>query len=176
MFGHQKPDRPGAGIPAPASALVPEHPTADNNARVGVERVKATGEGAAGQRRRRPRWSASLAAVVAVGAVLAGGDASWVWAESAGAGEPGGGAEQSTEAVREVVDRLRLVIIAIASALGTLFLTIGGLRWMIAGGDPGQVDSAKRSLTGAAIGYGIAILATVLMTILDFVVSGGGGQ
>lgn len=114
-----------------------------------------------------------LAAAVAVWVVWSGDGASGAWAQTA---DGAGGAEASTSDVREVVDRLRMVIIALASAIGTLFLTIAGLRWMLAGGDPGQVDGAKRALTGAAIGYGIAVLATVLMAILDYVVTGTAGD
>ncbi|MCY9787122.1 pilin [Nocardiopsis sp. EMB25] len=110
-----------------------------------------------------------------------GEDASWVWAsetntESEGEGEATG-AGQSTAQLRQVVDRVRLVLIALASALGTLFLSIAGVRWLVANGDPGQIDGAKRALSGAAIGYGIAVLATVLMDVLKWVVAvGGGGQ
>ena len=89
-----------------------------------------------------------------------------------GSAEAQGGAADSTADIREVIERLRNVIVALASAVGTLLLTIAGLRWMLAGGDPSQIDAAKRALTGAALGYGIAILATVIMAILDYVVSG----
>ncbi|WP_262391613.1 hypothetical protein [Nocardiopsis sp. CNR-923] len=46
---------------------------------------------------------------------------------------------------------------------------------LVANGEPGQIDGAKRALSGAAIGYGIAVLATVLMDVLDWIVSVGGG-
>ncbi|WP_245928883.1 hypothetical protein [Murinocardiopsis flavida] len=77
-----------------------------------------------------------------------------------------------TEELVAVVNRIRTVIVSLAAALATLLLTIGGLRWLLAGGDPGEIDKARRALMGAAIGYGIAILATVLMTILDYIVGG----
>jgi hypothetical protein len=109
------------------------------------------------------------AVMLAVWWVTAADDASWVWAETTEAES----AEESTADLRRVVDRIRLVIIALASALGTLFLTIAGVRWLAANGEPGQIDGAKRALSGAAIGYGIAVLATVLMDILDWIVSVG---
>ncbi|WP_411577452.1 hypothetical protein [Streptomyces sp. Je 1-4] len=50
----------------------------------------------------------------------------------------------------------------------------------MAGGDPGEVESAKRALKAAAIGYGLAILAPVLVTVLQSIVGagtdGGGGK
>jgi hypothetical protein len=115
------------------------------------------------------RWQVVAVVAVAVWWVAAADDASWVWAETAEAES----AEESTADLRRVVDRIRLVIIALASALGTLFLTIAGVRWLAANGEPGQIDGAKRALSGAAIGYGIAVLATVLMDILDWIVSVG---
>ena len=64
-----------------------------------------------------------------------------------------------------------MFIMVLATALGTLFLTIAGVRWLVAGGEPGAIDGAKRALTGVAIGYGIAVLATVLMGILEWILA-----
>jgi Type IV secretion system pilin len=50
-------------------------------------------------------------------------------------------------------------IIGILVGLATLFLTIGGVRYLMAGRDPGEVGKAKTALKSAAIGYGLAILA-----------------
>ncbi|MFL1375779.1 hypothetical protein [Nocardiopsis protaetiae] len=122
---------------------------------------------------RSPVWTAGwgLALVGTVG-VLVAADASWVWAESRE------GAEQEAAALLQIVDRVQLILIVLGTALGTLFLTIAGVRWMVAGGEPGSIDSAKRALTGTAIGYGIAVLAGTLMQILDWVLAtqAGGGQ
>ncbi len=118
------------------------------------------------------RWAVVL--LTAVGAavwwVVLGDEAAWAWAEEATAES----AEETTSELRQVVNRIRLVIIALASALGTLFLTIAAVRWLAANGEPGQIDGAKRALTGTAVGYGIAVLATVLMDIVEWVVSVGG--
>lgn len=81
--------------------------------------------------------------------------------------------------VPEVIRNLRNWIVGILAGLATLFLTFGGLRYLMAGGDPGEVESAKRALKAAAIGYGLAILAPVIVTILQGIVGagdGGGGQ
>nr|WP_246425346.1 hypothetical protein [Streptomonospora nanhaiensis] len=88
------------------------------------------------------------------------------WADSGPAG---------TQELVEVVERIRTVIVSLLAALATLLLTVGGLRWLLAGGDSGEVDRARRSLMGAAIGYGIAILATVLLDILQYIVGDAGG-
>ncbi|WP_245239539.1 pilin [Streptomyces sp. MZ04] len=79
--------------------------------------------------------------------------------------------------IPQVIENLRNWIVGILAGLATLFLTFGGLRYLMAGGDPGEVEAAKRALKAAAIGYGLAILAPVLVTILKGIVgAGGGGQ
>jgi len=48
-----------------------------------------------------------------------------------------------------VIDSLRLWVVGFAGGTGTLFLTIGGVRYMTAGGDPVQVERAKTALRSA---------------------------
>ena len=69
-----------------------------------------------------------------------------------------------------VIDNLRNWLVGLLAATATLFLTIGGLRYIFAGGDPGQVERAKASLRSAAIGYALAALAPVMVSILKSVV------
>ncbi|MFE9559324.1 pilin [Streptomyces sp. NPDC006703] len=74
-----------------------------------------------------------------------------------------------------VINNLRNWIVGLLAGLATLFLTFGGLRYLMAGGDPGEVEAAKRALKAAAIGYGLAILAPVLVTVLQGIVGAGSG-
>ncbi|WP_413470716.1 pilin [Streptomyces sp. C8S0] len=53
-----------------------------------------------------------------------------------------------------VITNLRNWIIGILAGAATLFMTFGGLRYLMAGGDPGEVEASKRALKAAAIGYG----------------------
>ncbi|MBR8741444.1 hypothetical protein DSY14_06850 [Nocardiopsis sp. MG754419] len=113
--------------------------------------------------------------VATVWCMVTADDASWVWATTTegdveGPVEP---AEATAAPLVAVVNRVYLVIMVLATALGTLFLTIAGVRWLVAGGEPGAIDGAKRALTGVAIGYGIAVLATVLMSILEWILAAG---
>ena len=71
-----------------------------------------------------------------------------------------------------VINNITKWLVGILVALATLFLTIGGLRYLIAGGDPGEVGKAKDTLKYAAIGYGVAVLAPVLVGILKGFVGG----
>jgi hypothetical protein len=69
-----------------------------------------------------------------------------------------------------VIDNLRNVIVGLLVALATLFLTVGGARYILAGGDPGEVEAAKKTLRYAALGYGIAVMAPLLVTVLKGIV------
>ena len=69
-----------------------------------------------------------------------------------------------------VIDRLRNLLVGLLAGLATLFLTVGGVRYLFAGGDPGQVEKAKITLKSAAIGYALAALATPLVGLLKYVV------
>jgi hypothetical protein len=79
-------------------------------------------------------------------------------------------AQPADPTLEQVIDRLRAVLVGLLVGLATLFLTVGGLRYLFAGGDPGQVEKAKVTLRSAAIGYGLAALAPVLVRLLRFVV------
>ena len=71
-----------------------------------------------------------------------------------------------------VISSLTNWIVGILAGVATLFLTIGGLRYLTAGGDPGQVERAKTALKSAAIGYALAILAPLIVSILASVIGG----
>jgi Type IV secretion system pilin len=74
--------------------------------------------------------------------------------------------------VSQVITNITVWIVGILAGLATLFLTLGGLRYLMAGGDPAQVEKAKIALRSAAIGYGLAILAPVIVTILKSLAGG----
>ena len=79
-------------------------------------------------------------------------------------------AQAADPTLEQVIDRLRMVLVGLLVGLATLFLTVGGLRYLFAGGDPGQVEKAKVTLRSAAIGYGLAALAPALVRLLRYVV------
>lgn len=111
------------------------------------------------------RTIARCAGVVACAALLL------VVAQLAAAGPAAAaGVVAAPASLTEVIDNLRNWIVGLLVALATLFLTIGGLRYLLAGGDPGEVQKAKNTLKSAALGYALAALAPLLMTILKGVV------
>jgi hypothetical protein len=74
--------------------------------------------------------------------------------------------------IGQVISNATAWIVGILAAVATLFLTVGGLRYLMAGGDPAEVERAKTALKSAAIGYGLAILAPVIVTVLKSLVGG----
>lgn len=65
-----------------------------------------------------------------------------------------------------VIGNMTTWITGILAAVATLFLTIGGARYLMAGDDPSEVERAKGALKSAGIGYALALLAPVILTIL----------
>jgi hypothetical protein len=76
----------------------------------------------------------------------------------------------AADQISQVLNNTTLWIIGILAGLATLMLTLGGVRYLLANGDPAQVEQAKTALKSAAIGYGLAILAPVIVTVLKSLV------
>lgn len=93
-----------------------------------------------------------IAVVTAAAAVLAG-----AWA----------GPAYAVNSLPEVIEGITSWVVGILALVATLFLTIGGLRYLAAGGDPGEIERAKTALKSAAVGYALAVLAPVLLDILQ---------
>lgn len=131
--------------------------------------LRRRGRHRAGRRPDRPRrWRPphrnvpSLAGLVAVAGLAMVAVLGWEtvgWAQDAPT-EPG------VSSIPEVVNRMRIWLVGILVAVSTLFLTVGGFRYLWANGDPGEIDKAKTALRNAAIGYALAILAPLFVTIV----------
>ena len=78
----------------------------------------------------------------------------------------------AADSISQVLNNTTLWIVGILAGLATLFLTLGGVRYLMANGDPAEVEKAKTALKSAAIGYGLAILAPVIVTVLKSLVGG----
>jgi succinate dehydrogenase/fumarate reductase cytochrome b subunit len=70
------------------------------------------------------------------------------------------------ETLDQVLNNIRNWIVGIIAIIATTFVTIGGLRYLAANGDPGEVEKAKAAFRNAAIGFGLAALAPVVVGIL----------
>ncbi|MEV0157578.1 pilin [Micromonospora sp. NPDC050686] len=113
---------------------------------------------------RTARWAGRAAAVT--GAVML--SLSVPAAAHADAGVPA----LAVNSLPVVIANLQSWLIGILAALATLFLVLAGVYWATAGGDPAQVDKAKGALKNALVGYGLAVLAPVLLDIVQGIVGG----
>ncbi|MEO3874186.1 pilin [Nonomuraea sp. B12E4] len=153
-------DSKGGGDTIPGSARIsPNHPSVVGRARR---------RHAARQRRVRKRYvralAASLVAAAAIAVLLVA-----VVATKALAAYPVAAAPAD---LNTVFNNLRNWLIGMLATLATLMLTIGGLRYLIAGGDPGEVQKAKGALKAAAFGYALAVLAPLFLSVLKRIVGG----
>ncbi len=64
--------------------------------------------------------------------------------------------------VKKVVGAL----LAVVFILGVIFLIIGAIAYITAGGDPAKVENARNLMLYAVIGMGIAVLAWAFMTFI----------
>ena len=82
-----------------------------------------------------------------------------------GAAEPG---QKNVEpySLDKVVENLGTWVTGLLFAVSTLFIVIGGARYVLSGGDPGQVEKAKLAIRGSLVGYAVAILAPVILGVL----------
>ena len=72
--------------------------------------------------------------------------------------------------VGAILTNIRNWIMGILAGLATVFLTIGGVRYLMASGDPGEVEKAKTAFRSAGYGYALAALAPLVVQILKGIV------
>lgn len=72
--------------------------------------------------------------------------------------------------IEEVLTNIRNWIMGIIALVATVFLTIGGVRYVLASGDPGEVGKAKEAFKNAGFGYVLAALAPLVVQILRGIV------
>ena len=73
--------------------------------------------------------------------------------------------------ITSVIESIRNWVAGILAALATLFLTIGGVRYLIANGNPRAMEEGKAAIRSALIGYALAALAPMFVDILRRVIS-----
>lgn len=100
--------------------------------------------------------------VVAAAAVL-------LWAAT---GAPAAAQAPQPASFEQVIENLRVWIMGIIAAVATLFLVIGGLRYITAAGDPSEIERAKGNLKSALMGYALAVLAPLLLGVLQNILGG----
>jgi hypothetical protein len=76
------------------------------------------------------------------------------------------------QSVDQVLSNIRTWIMGILAGVALVFLTIGGLRYLMASNDPGEIEKAKGAFKAAGIGFGLAALAPLVVEILKTIVGG----
>jgi Type IV secretion system pilin len=79
-------------------------------------------------------------------------------------------AADAATSLGQVVENIRLWMIGLLVGVATLLLTVAGVRYLLSGGDPGQIERAKTALKAALCGYALAALAPVLVAVLQHIV------
>jgi hypothetical protein len=74
--------------------------------------------------------------------------------------------DPATARLETILGNATAWLVGILAALATLFLTIGGIRYVMAGGDPGEVEKAKGAFKSAGLGYALAALAPLVVSII----------
>jgi hypothetical protein len=82
----------------------------------------------------------------------------------------GGGAGCSGDGIFKTVTNVLLFIIG---AISVIMLIIGGIRYVVSGGDSGAITSAKNTILYAIVGIVVAILAYALV---NFVITSFAGK
>jgi hypothetical protein len=70
----------------------------------------------------------------------------------------------------DVLNNIRNYIMGISALLATVFLTLGGVRYVLANGDPGETEKAKQAFKSAGLGYALTALAPLVVAILRGIV------
>lgn len=68
--------------------------------------------------------------------------------------------------INSLIDSIRNWVAGLLAGLATLFLTLGGLRYLTAGGNERAVEEGKGAIKSALIGYALAALSPMLVDIL----------
>lgn len=74
------------------------------------------------------------------------------------------------QSVDQVLTNIRNWLMGILALLATVVFTVGGVRRVMAGGDPGEHEKSKDCFKAAAIGYGLAALAPLIVSVLKGIV------
>lgn len=119
-----------------------------------------TGTGPVG--RRRVSWPVRLA--------LVGGAVALAVVTTAATASASAQVLALAPTIDAVLTNIRNWIMGILALLATVFLTIGGTRYVLANGDPSEVEKAKQSFKSAGFGYALAALAPLVVEILRSIV------
>ncbi len=109
------------------------------------------------------RWWTIPVAACTVTAVV-------VMAAGSAAATPPGDMLAIASSLDQVLTNLRNWLIGILAALATVCLTVAGARYVIGAGDPAEMEKAKSAFRAACLGYALAMLAPLIVAVLQSIV------
>lgn len=74
------------------------------------------------------------------------------------------------QSVEQVLSNVRGWVVGILASLATVFLTISGVRYILGSGEPEEIGKAKIAFRSACLGYALAVLAPLVITVLQGIV------
>lgn len=74
------------------------------------------------------------------------------------------------DSIDTLLTNIRNWLMGILAGLATVFLSVGGVRYVMGGGDPGEIEKAKSAFRSAGFGYALAALAPLVVTVLKGIV------
>ncbi|MEU8419372.1 pilin [Micromonospora sp. NPDC048835] len=93
-------------------------------------------------------------------------------APAAANADPGAAVHLAANSLPVVIANLQAWVMGILAAIATLFLVLAGVYRATAGGDPSQVEKGNLALRNALVGYGLAVLAPILLQVVRGIVGG----
>lgn len=70
--------------------------------------------------------------------------------------------------IPEMVPVIIRVIFILAALVALVFLIIGGIKWITAGGDKAATESARATITSALVGLMIVLAAYAIIRLIEF--------
>lgn len=67
----------------------------------------------------------------------------------------------------QIISAALLLILVVAAIIFFIMLVIGGVRWIISGGDKGQTEAARNQITAALIGLVIVFAAWAIANLIE---------
>ncbi len=69
----------------------------------------------------------------------------------------------------DILNRVRDMLMLVIGSASLVMLTVGGIRYVAAGGDKDGISGAKLTVKHALFGLGVAILAPVIIQVVKTV-------
>lgn len=76
--------------------------------------------------------------------------------------------------VQDIISFIVNVLLFAAFVIALVFLIIGGIRWILSGGDKEATAKAKSTVTSALIGLAVVLAAWILINIILQILTGQG--